>query len=54
MASEELKSKRRSKTQKETPEKPSPHGQDKIDEIDVEDPPPWQARVSISTDKDSR
>ena len=39
-ASEELKSKRRSKTQKETPEKPTPHGQDKIDEIDVEDPHP--------------
>ena len=53
-ASEELKSKRRSKTQKETPEKPTPHGQDEIDEIDVEDPPPQQARVSISTDEDSR
>ena len=39
-ASEELKSKRRSKTQNETPEKPTPHGQDKIDEIDVEDPHP--------------
>ena len=40
VASEELKSKRRSKTQKETPEKSTPHGQDKIDEIDVEDPHP--------------
>ena len=40
VASEELKSKRRSKTQKETPEKPTPHRQDKIDEIDVEDPHP--------------
>ena len=40
MASEELKSKRRSKTQKETPEESSPHGQDEIDEIDVEDPHP--------------
>ena len=39
-ASEELKSKRRSKTQKETPEESSPHGQDEIDEIDVEDPHP--------------
>ena len=39
-ASEELKSKRRSKTQKETPEESSPNGQDKIDEIDVEDPHP--------------
>ena len=39
-ASEELKSKRRSKTQKKTPEKSSPHGQDEIDEIDVEDPHP--------------
>ena len=38
-ASEELKSKR-SKTQKETPEKSSPHGQDEIDKIDVEDPHP--------------
>ena len=36
-ASEELKSKRRSKTQKETPEESSPNGQD---EIDVEDPHP--------------
>ena len=36
-ASKELKSKIRSKTQKETPEKPTPHGQD---EIDVEDPTP--------------
>ena len=35
-----LKSKRRSKTQKETPEESSPNGQDKIDEIDVEDPHP--------------
>ena len=33
----ELKSKRRSKTQKETPEESSPNGQD---EIDVEDPHP--------------
>ena len=40
VASEELKSKRRSKTQKETPEESSPHGQDEIDEIDVEDPHP--------------
>ena len=40
VASEELKSKRRSKTQKETPEKPTPHRQDEIDEIDVEDPHP--------------
>ena len=39
-ASEELKSKRRSKTQKETPEKPTPHGQDEIDKIDVEDSHP--------------
>ena len=39
-ASEELKSKRRSKTQKETPEESSPNGQDEIDEIDVEDPHP--------------
>ena len=39
-ASEELKSKGRSKTQKETPEKPTHHGQDEIDEIDVEDPHP--------------
>ena len=38
--SEELKSKRRSKTQKETPEESSPNGQDKVDEIDVEDPHP--------------
>ena len=37
VASEELKSKRRSKTQKETPEESSPNEQDKID---VEDPPP--------------
>ena len=37
VASEELKSKRRSKTQKETTEKPTPHGQH---EIDVEDPHP--------------
>ena len=37
VASEELKSKRRSKTQKETPEESSPNGQD---EIDVEDPHP--------------
>ena len=36
-ASEELKSKRRSKTQKEIPEESSPSGQD---EIDVEDPHP--------------
>ena len=36
-ASEELKSKRRSKTQKETPEESSLNGQD---EIDVEDPHP--------------
>ena len=36
-ASEELKSKRRSKTQKETPEESSPNEQDKID---VEDPHP--------------
>ena len=40
VASEELKSKRRSKTQKETPEESSPNEQDKIDEIDVEDPHP--------------
>ena len=40
VASEKLKSKRRSGTQKETPEESSPHGQDKIDEIDVEDPHP--------------
>ena len=40
VASEELKSKRRSKTQKETPEESSPNGQDEIDEIDVEDPHP--------------
>ena len=39
-ASEELKSKRQSKTQEETPEESSPHGQDEIDKIDVEDPPP--------------
>ena len=39
-ASQELKIKRRSKTQKETPEKPTPHGQDGIDEIDVEDSHP--------------
>ena len=39
-ASEELRSKRRSKTQKETPEESSPNGQDEIDEIDVEDPHP--------------
>ena len=39
-ASEELKSKRRSKAQKETPEESSPNGQDKVDEIDVEDPHP--------------
>ena len=39
-ASEELKSKRRSKTQKETLEESSPNGQDEIDEIDVEDPHP--------------
>ena len=37
VASEELKSKRRSKTQKETPEESSPNEQD---EIDVEDPHP--------------
>ena len=37
VASEELKSKRRSKTQKETPEESSPNGQD---EINVEDPHP--------------
>ena len=36
VASEELKAKR--KTQKETPEESSPNGQDKIDEIDEEDP----------------
>ena len=40
VASEELKSKRRSKTQKETPAESSPSGQDEIDEIDVEDPHP--------------
>ena len=40
VASEELKGKRRSKTQKETPEESSPNGQDEIDEIDVEDPHP--------------
>ena len=40
VASEELKSKRRSKTQKEIPEESSPNGQDEIDEIDVEDPHP--------------
>ena len=39
-ASKELKSKRRSKTQKETPEESSPNEQDEIDEIDVEDPHP--------------
>ena len=49
-ASEELKSKRRSKTQKETPEESSPNGQDEIDEIDVEDPHPDRP-VSISTDE---
>ena len=51
VASEELKSKRRSKTQKETPAESSPSGQDEIDEIDVEDPPPQQARDTISTDE---
>ena len=40
VVSEELKSKSRSKTQKETPEESSPNEQDKIDEIDVEDPHP--------------
>ena len=47
VASEELKNKR-NKTQKETPEESSPNGQD---EIDVEDPPHQQARVSISIDE---
>ena len=37
-ASEELKAKR--KTQKETPKESSPNGQNKINEIDVEDPHP--------------
>ena len=45
-ASEELKSKRRSKTQKETPEESSPNGQDEIDEIDVEDPHPDRPETS--------
>ena len=39
-ASKELKSKRRSKIQKETPKESSPNGQDEVDEIDVEDPHP--------------
>ena len=52
-ASEELKSKRRSKTQKETPEKSSPNGQDEIDEIDVEGPHPDRP-ISISSDEYSR
>ena len=45
VASEELKSKRRSKTQKETSEESSPNGQD---EIDVEDPhPDWPESPSL-------
>ena len=46
-ASEELKAKRRN-NQKETPEESSPNGQNKID---VEDPHPRQASITIHTDE---
>ena len=49
-ASEELKAKRRN-DQKETPEESTPEEQNKID---MEDPPPWQASVTIHTDEYSR
>ena len=54
VASEELKSKRRSKTQKETPEESSPNEQD---EIDVEDPHPDRPKspsLLMSTRNDLR